>query len=49
MAAAAILNFGYLDFLTTPMSSKKSSNIPTKFGDDWINSKKLAIVLKNSR
>jgi len=34
MAAATILNYGYLDFSTSPMCSKSKNKIPTKFEND---------------
>jgi len=43
--AAAILNYGYVDFFRRHRCAlNQSSNIPTKFGDDWSKSKEMATV-----
>jgi len=47
MVAAAILNYGYVDFCRHHRCDlNQSNNIPTKFSDDWSNSKEMATVLQ---
>jgi len=49
MAAAAILNYDYLDFRHHRCVLNQSSNNPTKFGDDWSHGKEMATVFRYSR